>query len=742
MATQQKSVPQGSVTEHKSFCRLCNSHCGMIVSTDEEDRLVAIRPDRDDLLTDGFACFKGLQAVDAHNSEIRVPHPLKKMPDGTFAEIDLEQALDEIAEKLKDIVARHGPEAVGAYRGSGAGMNASACFMVDSVLHPLGTKKIFSAITIDQSAKIVAAERMGVWPAGPYPFRTCDVLLLIGTNPLVSYAANLNCHDPLKKVKEEKKRGLKILMIDPRKTETGRFAEMELQPLPGEDAAILAGMIRLILEKGWEDKEFVAQHAEQVEELRASVEPFTPEYVARRADIDVDEFIELTRVFAEAERGVVRSGTGANMGRHSNLIEHLVCALNVICGNFMREGEEIANPGVLLPRQPRPAQVTPPTRSWESGYKSRIEGYGMIVGELPTGIMADEILEPGPGQIKAFFCHGGNAAVIVPDQGKVVEAFKELELLVTVDPFWNPTAELSDYVLPTVMQYERPDLPCWQAEFAFYEYVPFTRYTPAVAKPPKEMKVATDDYIFWGLAKRLGLQMQFLGVDIDMSEPPDTEDFLRIAAQHAPIDYDELKMHERGTIVDVERQWVEPGNPGPENRFALCPPDVVEEVARVLEDAPHQDVTVANGASATHRFSVRRHRDLWNSTQRGLKNTRKRMPHNVACLNPKDLEEIGASSGDLIRLTSEVGSVDVVAEADDTVRSGVVTMVHGFGVLPGKTDPLEHGASANFLISTRSEDRESINAMPRMTAFPVHIAKADRLNVAAGRDEREAELAS
>jgi anaerobic selenocysteine-containing dehydrogenase len=720
-----------SLTEHKSFCRLCNSHCGMVVSTDAEGRLVAIRPDREDLLTEGFACFKGLQAPDAHNSEIRIRHPLKRMTDGSFVEIGLEQALDEIADKLKEIVARHGPEAVGAYRGSGAGMNASACFLVDSVLHPLGTKKIFSAITIDQSAKIIAAERMGVWPAGPYPFRTCDVLLLIGTNPLVSFAANLNSHHPLKHLRKEKERGLKLLMIDPRKTETGRFAEMELQPLPGEDASILAGMIRLILENGWEDRDFVSRHAAQVEELRASVEPFAPDYVARRADIDEAEFIELTRVFAQAERGVARSGTGANMGRHSNLIEHLVGALNVICGNFMREGEEIANPGVLLPRQSRPAQVTPPTRSWESGYKSRIEGYGMIVGELPTGVMADEILQPGPGQIKAFFCHGGNAAVIVPDQAKVVEAFQQLELLVTIDPFWNPTAELSHYVLPTVMQYERPDLPCWQAEFAFYEYVPFTRYTPAVATPPKEFKVATDDYIFWGLAKRLGVQMQYLGHDIDMSKPPETEDFLRIAALHAPIDFDELKRHELGLVVNVEPQQVEPGDPGSENRFALCPPDVAGEIALVLEDVPHDEIVMANGATATHRFCVRRHRDIWNSTQVGLKNTRKRLPHNVACINPGDLARLGVESGELIRLTSAIAAVDVVAEADETVRPGVVTMVHGFGVLPDKTDPRRHGASANLLISTRSEDRESINAMPRMTAFPVHIGKADRLNATA-----------
>jgi len=498
------------VAERKTFCRLCNSHCGMIVSVDENEQLVGIRPDPDDLLTEGFACYKGLQAVDAHNGSIRIRHPMKRMPDGRFVRIELEQALDEIADKLREVIDRDGPEAIGAYRGSGCGMNASACFLVDGLLHPLGSQKIFSAITIDQSAKLVTAERMGLWPAGTYPPYTCDVVLLVGANPLVSFTI-FNAHNPMKHMKKEIARGLKILTIDPRKTETGRFAHLALQPLPGEDAAILAGMIRLILERGWEDREFLGRHAAQLDALRTAVAPFTPEAVARRAGIPADDFVEMTRVFAQADRAIARSGTGANMGAHSNLVEHLVGCLNVICGSFMREGERIDNPGVLLPRTPRPARVVPATRTWEKGYKSRIEGYGLICGESPTGIMADEILQPGPGQIKAFFCHGGNAAVIVPDQTRVIEAFRSLELLVTVDVHWNPTAELSHYVLPTVMQYERPDLPCWQAEFAFYNYVPFTRYTPAVARPPRDSEVATDDYIFWSLAKRLGIQMTSLG---------------------------------------------------------------------------------------------------------------------------------------------------------------------------------------------------------------------------------------
>jgi anaerobic selenocysteine-containing dehydrogenase len=448
----------------------------MIVSVDANEQIVGIRPDADDLMTEGFACFKGLVAAEAHQSSNRILHPLKRQPDGTFERIGLEQALDEIAAQLHAIIARNGPEAVGGYRGSGAGLNASGCFVMDGLFSAIRTPKIFSAITIDQSAKIVAAERIGVWPAGMHPFLGSDVTLVFGANPLISYTSKFGAHNPRKRLKEEIAKGrLKVLIVDPRRTETARFADVFLQPKPGEDATIVAGMIRLILENGWEDKAFVAQHVSQLSELGQAVHPFTPEYVARRADVPADQFIEMTKIFAQAKRGRAQSGTGANMGPHSNLVEHLLVSLNIICGRFVREGERIANPGVLMPRYPRPCRVIQAKRSYEKGFRSRVGDFGVLncgVPEMPTGIMADEILNPGRGQIKAFFCHGGNPAVIVPDQLKVVRALRSLELLVTIDPYMTPTARLSHYVLPTVLQYERPDLPCWQAENIFYAMKP------------------------------------------------------------------------------------------------------------------------------------------------------------------------------------------------------------------------------------------------------------------------------
>jgi len=723
---------RNGITEHKTFCRTCYTNCGMVASVDENKQLVEIRPDKDDLHTKGYACFKGLIAPEAHRAENRVMGPLKRMPDGSFQRIGYQQALDEIAAKLKVIIERDGPEAVGGYRGSGAGMNGGASFVLDGLLGPIGTPKLFSAVTIDQSAKSVAVERIGYWPPGLQPFTGADVALVFGSNPIVSVSA-LNGFNPIKEIRKEIDKGLKLLVVDPRRTETARMAHMFMQPLPGEDSTILAGMIRMVFEKGWEDKEFVAKHASQVDALRKAVQPFTVEYVAKRADVPAETFVAITETFANAKRGKVQGGTGPAMSVHSNLTEHLISCLNIILGRFIREGEEIYNPGFITKRYEKRCQVIPAQRTYEKSYKSRLGDYGMIPGfvpEMATGIMADEILEPGPGQIRAFINHGGNPGVIVPDQLKVIRAFKSLELMVTVDPYMTATAKVSDYVLPTLLPYERSDFPCWQLEQSAGTYYSegFTRYTPAISEPPPGCEVLNDGEVFWGLCKRLGLTFTCMGIAFDMTRPPTQDDLLRAVAKDAVMPFDEIVRHPMGVADPNGPQYALPGNPGPDDRFTLAPDDVVAEIKAMAGEKLVWDTIVANGNRATHRFSVRRQRDMWNSVGRELPGTKRRVPYNTARIHPDDLAELGIESGEMIRLSSEVTTVEIEAEADSTVRRGVVSMTHGYGTLPEENDYKRDGICANILITSDRSKIEAINAMPRMSSFAVHISPADRRN--------------
>lgn len=701
-------------SQRLTFCRICMGHCGMVATVDDDDRLVAVRADRDDEKTLGYACFKGLQAAEAHNTPDRILYPLKRSDSGKFERIPLERALDEIAERIERILKASGPEAVAGYKGSGAFFTSSASMMLNEWLKAVGSPKAFSTVTIDQSAKAVTPGRMGIWPAGRVPFHRGDVFLIVGGNPLVSLStAGYDTRNPMKRLKEAKARGMKLIVIDPRRTETARFADLHLQPLPGEDPTLLAGLLRIILEEGWQDREFCQRHVGDLDTLRAAVEPFTPDYVERRAGVAAADLYRVADLFAHrCGRGQATSGTGPDMSPHSNLAEHLIECLNVVCGRYLREGEEIPNPGVIGPRWPRRAEVMPAPRPWESGYRSRIGAYGLLDGELPTGTLPDEILQPGPGQVRCLIVHGGNPASAIPGQRRVVEALRSLELLVTIDPYMTATARLSDYILPPKMQYERADLPLFLYEPLIFPE-PFTRYTPAVAKPPAGSEVADDAYFFWSLARRLELSLEHFGAKLDMRTPPTVEELLAIAARDAPIAYEEIRRHPRGVVVDAP-QTVEPGDPASPHRFTLAPEDVAGELRAVL-------AAQVNAADYPYRLAVRRLRDTFNSMYRELPSIHRRMPYNRAYLNPADMAREHIADGDEIEVRSSHGSLRAVAAADASMRSGVVSITHGFGGLPEDGDYEQQGVSANLLTSHDDGSRETINAMPPMSGIPVAV---------------------
>lgn len=713
--------------ETKSFCRICIGHCGMVVTTDDAGRLTAIRADREDRQSLGFACFKGLQAVESHNSPERIFHPLKRMPDGSFTRIGTEQALDEIAAIIGRVLEEDGGEAIGGFKGGGSFFTSSASFLLNDWLKGIGSPKIFSPATIDQSAKSVALGRIGIWPAGRQPFADSDVFMIVGGNPLVSVAsAGFDTRNPVKRLKAAKARGMKLIIIDPRHSETAQFADLLIQPLPGEDVPVLAGILRIILQEGWEDKAFCAAHVGDLDRLRASLAPFTPDYVAARADIPAGQLRRAAEMFArEAERGPATSCTGANMGPHSNLAEHLVETLNIICGRYLREGERVGNPGALLARWPRKAQVLPAARPWEHGPRSRIGGFGLIDGEMVTGVMADEMLEPGPGRIRVFINQGGNPASCVPDQRKMVRAFEALDLLVSIEPFMTATARLSHYILPPYLQYERGDLPLYIFEAMVFPDSPFTRYTPPIAAPPIGAALVHDFEFFWGINKRLGLPLQHWGVPIPMDRKPVMDDLLRILMRHSPMNLETLKTHADGTDVDDFSQYVEPADADNAARFTLMADDVEAEMAAVAAETHVAPGRISvDGKSYTHRLAVRRTRELFNSMYRYLPTTRKRLPFNRAFMNDKDMAMLGIAEGDWVELSSDTGAITAIAACDAALRTGVVSISHGFGGLPGDGDYRRNGVSTNLLIST-DRDLQSINAMPRMTAVPLNVRRIE-----------------
>ncbi len=711
-----------AVREVLSFCRQCMGMCGTVVSLDAESRVVGVRGDRDDPSTLGYACFKGLNAAEAHNSPQRFLRPMKRMPDGELAPIGLEQALDEIAERIEALVEADGPGAIAGYRGGGAFFTSSSVMMLPAFLGALGSPKSYSSVTIDQSAKMVALGRLGLWPPGRTPMSRADVFLLVGANPLVSVSANgFDTRNPTKRLRAARSRGMKLIVIDPRESETARFADIHLQSLPGEDCAVLAGLLHLILEAGWQDRAFCERFADDVEALRRAVAPFTPAAVAQRAGVSESDLRAAARLFAhECRTGPAAGSTGPDMAPGGNLAEHLIECLNIVCGRYLREGDTIEHPGVIHPRQPIRAEVIPAPRWWEEGPKSRAGGFGQLDGELPTGTLPDEILTPGEGRVRCLISHGGNPASAIPGIEKVERAFAALDLLVAIEPFPTMTTALADYVLPPTLQYERADLPIWLYE-SLVSPEPYTRFTPAIARPPEGAEVVDDHLYFWGLARRLGLTLELMGEALPMDEAPSTRDVLERTARSAPIDFADLERAERGVFLPGEEQVVEPGDPESPHRFSLLPEDVAGELARV---AASLAVPPLADERFRYRLAVRRLRDGNNSAGLALPSIKARLPFNPGFMNPDDMRDAGIETGDEIEVASRHGAIRVRAEADPTLRRGVVSVSHGFGALPRDGAKYEDaGVSTNWLTSTDASARESINAMPWMTGFPVSVER-------------------
>ena len=400
------------------------------------------------------------------------------------------------------------------------------------------------------------------------------------------------------------------------------------------------------------------------------------------------------------------------MGPWSNLNEHLLQTLNVICGRFAREGDRYEVPGILT-SEPHPrAQVRNPRRTWESGFRSRL-GYGMIGRELPTGILPDEILEPGSDQVRALVVVGANPACAIPEQEKAVQALSSLDLLVALEPFMTETAELADFVIAPSLQLERAE--CTGSLELLYFDAHYAQYSPRLLQPPPG--VIEDWEFFFDLAAAMDLTLRIGSHTFEPgAEKPSTNELLdRFSTGRVPLA--DVKTHLHGHIYD-ELPPILVGAPGDgAGRFQLLPEDVAEELA----SAARGD-RLAIPEDRPYLLSVRRDKRTLNSLGRRAPAFSSRQ-YNPCYLHPSDLSAEGLSVGDEVIIESSNGSVRAIVDEDDTFREGVASMTHCFGGLPGseyRADEL--GTNPGRLLSLH--DCETINAMPRITAIPVAIRRA------------------
>jgi anaerobic selenocysteine-containing dehydrogenase len=702
-----------TVSVHPSYCRICQGLCGVLVTVDR-DRITHVAGDPANPLSKGFTCPKGRRGPDFHHGPERLVVSHRRARDGHHVPICVDDALTEIAARLTAIVEEHGPDAVGLFTGTQYVFATLTPPIARSWFQNLGSHKMFSTMTIDQSAKWIVPLRMGEYIGGRQSFESSDVWLLAGTNPLVSLnggaGEGILMHNPSSELRAAKDRGLQLIVIDPRRTETAARADLHLQPRPGYDALVFAGLLNVVLTEGLYDRDFCEMYVEDLDELIAAVCEISPSVVEAASDVAAEDLVRAARMFGHAARGMATTGTGLCMGPHSNLAEHLVTCLNVVCGRYLRQGDRVLGPAGLAPATQPQAQVVPPNRTWETGFRSRIGGHGLIRGQLPSGILADEILEPGADRIRALIVAGGNPVMALPDHARALRAFQSLDLLVSIDTRLSETAQLADFVIAPTMMYERGDHTAAMEQLLGH---PVSQYAAPVLAPPDG--VIEDWEFFYRLGARMGFQLQVAGRDLNMAVPPTSTTMLAWLGALGSVSLSDVAAAPHGFIPSAQATVVGPPDTAfAGNRLQLMPADVACELSSARQE-PDPD------SEFPLRLVVRRMREVMNSLGREVGGLAKQK-YNPAYFNPDDLVDLGIVGGDVITLRSAHGHVLAVAAADKSVRRGVVSMTHSWGSLDAAQPPSLGGSNVNALVAQDSAV-QTINHMATMTAVPIAVAK-------------------
>lgn len=715
-----------------SICRFCMNLCPVEVET-ENGAVLSISGDRTNPLYRGYTCIKGRTQGARYDHPDRLLRSLKRSPSGDFTPIPTDEAIGEIADRLSRIADEFGPRAVALFGGTYMALDSPVNLtMVDAFMRAIGSAMTFTTSTLDQPGKPLAKGFHGLWMAPGFAFQDPDGVLLVGNNPYISHQGRNG--PPADFFRGLAERGAKLIVIDPRKTETAKRASIHLQPRPGEDASILAGIIRVIIDEALYDAEFIAENVTGFDELRAAVAPFTPDYVAHRADIRAADLVAVARILGSSRRGYAAAGTGPNMSGKGTLVEYLLLCLDTICGHWMRAGEKVRNPVCLAHAslQLDKAQAVPPFAAYGYGEQLRVRGLTMTAAGLPAGALADEILLPGEGQVRAMLSVGANPANCVPDQLKMVEALRSLELLVQVDFQMSPTAKLADYVIATKLPFEMPGtnlmadfLPLYANGVGLAE--PFSQYTPAVVEPPVGSDLMEQWRLLYRLAQHMDLQLEMFpglgeampipgaaAVTLDMTQDPDIDELFALVHSGSRIRLDEVKRHPKGAVFADPPVHVKPKDPGWEGRLDVGSEVMMGDLRAEL--APAGD---AEAEGFPFRLISRRMMHIMNSPTVAMPESRPR--YNPAFLNPADLAGLGIAAGDIIEIESARAAILAVAEGDDTVRPGTVSVSHAFGDLPGLDQDVRNvGSNTGRLISDDAV-YERYSGQPRMSNIPVRI---------------------
>lgn len=657
--------------EHRSFCRICAAACGILVEVDD-GTVVRVRGDADHPVSRGYTCAKGraLPLLTHHADRLLAP----RVRGVTTSWAD---TLDDLGSILGDIRADSGVDAIGLYLATGMAYDSAGQVACGLTMASLGCSSFYTAATVDNAPVLVAAELVTgeamlnpVWE----PERG-GLLLVIGSNPVVSHGYGTTLADPVTRIREHRAAGGRLVVVDPRRTETAAHADMHLASRPGSDVILLAALARELLIEGADTEELDQFcHDDEVAALRVALEPFTLDAARLATGLDRAE-LEALVVELRRARGhlAVFCGTGTTMATDGVLVEWLRWVLLILTGSLDVVGGMRFNRGVV--NRPRPPRRIPEPRPGPATRPELVR----VAGQVPAVALVDEI---EAGRLRALIVAGGDPLSAFPDPNRLRDALRTLDALVVIDVVDNEMTALATHVLPAAAQLERADL-------TLAEQVSFRsgmQFTDAVLEPAGESRPVW--WILGSMLQRLGLEL-LAGADPDLL---DDRSLLSGLLAHGPLDAAEvLAAGSHGVELAPEYGWVRQEFLL-DRRWRIAPAPLIERLGTHL--GPEAGLVL-----------IPRRENAWSNSVRVAGPGDEPVAH----MHPDDASASGVGDGSWAAISSHHGSMVATVRLDPTLRPGVVSVTHG-----------HPGASPGLVVSGRV-DVDPLTAMPRASGLPVTV---------------------
>jgi len=718
-----------------SFCRICEALCGLRLEVDRAgDRIVEIRPDPDHVATRGFACIKGLRQHELYRSPDRLRQPLRR-EHGRLRPVSWEVALEEIGQRVRSIRAQHHPDAIAMYVGTAAGFSILHPPFAQGFMRGLGSRSSYSSATQDCSNKFAVATLMYGFPfLQPFPdLRRTGCLVMVGANPAVSKWSFLQVSNPTRELKAITARGGEVFVVDPRRTESAKITGEHVFIRPGTDVFFYLAFLHEVIARGGVDQRRVAAHTRGFAQVRQLCEPWTPERCAEVTRVPAATLRRIVAAYLAADGAALYCSTGVNMGGEGSVAFWLQEVINAVTGNLDRPGGTLVGRGIFdFPGLAKRAGLL------VSQERSRVGGLPVVNDALPGGVLADEILTPGPRQVRALFVTGGNPLLTMPNAGRLREAFGTLELLVALDILPGATVSAAHYVLPCTTPLERPDLPFMFPLWLGMQSTPYLQATEAVLQPAGASRDEASIYLDLCRASGVGMfgssvlqrLLEGLRAVYGWRHPERRgrvpQRWLLSAMLRASGEggLSGLLAHRHGRAREGSEGHDFLGRRvlTDDGRVDLAPPALLELSRRLPERFASE-----RAEASTLRLITRRAVGTHNSWTHNHPRLLGRRDTNVLYVHPDDIARLGLRAEALADVSTDVATIRLPVVACADLMPGTVAVPHGWGHqrAPGlRVAGQTRGVNVNLLAADGPQQLDPVSGMAHLTGIAVRVSAA------------------